>query len=238
MDVDPQVVDASRNHPDIFVSAAAPTDNAVVIADAPFVSEAETAKPQRLALRRPPGLSLSISSATTPVAPTIPLPAIPLPALPANARIDHLPAAQTSQPEIVTDYFGCVQGEISANSASNSNSSGNSCSGSGSSNSMVNHLPADYLYASASLAMPSSGLGTGMLDVFVGPPTSDAADWRRSVLGHLDASGEFSPIRAHIAPGIVSTSNTAPTSPSTTTVDGGARSFATGNPALSSPRVK
>ncbi|KAJ2377300.1 hypothetical protein GGI05_006886, partial [Coemansia sp. RSA 2603] len=81
-------------------------------------------KPQRLALRRPPGLSLPLSSSITPAAPTAPLPAIPLPALPTSTRIDTVPPANGEQPEIVTDYFGCVQGEISANTSTNGGSNG------------------------------------------------------------------------------------------------------------------
>ncbi|KAJ2635948.1 phosphotyrosine-specific ptp2-like protein [Coemansia sp. RSA 1286] len=244
MEVDPRVTIASTFSPEIAISAASLAEEAV-IANVHFAPDTEFAKPQRLALCRPPGLSLSISSATTPVAPSIPLPAIPLPALPTSARIDRPPSIHVSQPEIVTDYFGCVQGEISANSASNSNgsstnaSSTNASSTNASSNgSSMSNPSADYMYANGGMGLPSAGLGTGMLDIFVGPPTSNAADWRRSVLGHLDASGEFSPIHAHIASGIVSTSNTAPTSPSNATADGAPRSFATGNPALSSPRVK
>ncbi|KAJ1645748.1 phosphotyrosine-specific ptp2-like protein [Coemansia asiatica] len=228
MEVDPLVGVAYGGIPGISASAAESSEKIAVV-------DAETAKPhQRFALRRPPGLSLSIPPSTTPAAPTIPLPAIPLPALPTSTRIDRPPSVHASQPEIITDYFGCVQGEISSHSTNNSGSN------SGSSN--MNNAPADYIYANSSLAMPSAGLGTGMLDVFVGLPTSDAADWRRSVLGHLDASGEFSPIHAsHIASGIAISSNTdVSASPTTanTNIDGGARAFATGNPALSSPRVK
>ncbi|KAJ1725155.1 phosphotyrosine-specific ptp2-like protein [Coemansia erecta] len=174
-------------------------------------------KPQRLALRRPPGLSLPFTSSTTPAAPTVPLPAIPLPALPTSTRIDPAPA-NGEHPEIVTDYFGCVQGEISANTSTNGGSNGS------------NANPVEFNFAFNDDA-------SGMLNMFVGPPTSNAADWRRSVLGHLDASGEFSPVHhaaaaaAAASAGFGSASNTAPASPST------ANAYV-GNPALASPRVK
>ncbi|KAJ2788246.1 phosphotyrosine-specific ptp2-like protein [Coemansia interrupta] len=174
----------------------------------------EFQKPQRLALRRPPGLSLPLSSSVTPAAPTVPLPAIPLPALPTSTRIDPAPAPVNGEhPEIVTDYFGCVQGEISANTSANGGSNGS------------NANPVEFDFAFNDDA-------SGMLNMFVGPPTSNAADWRRSVLGHLDASGEFSPVHHTAASaGFGSASNTAPASPST------ANAYV-GNPALASPRVK
>ncbi|KAJ1850180.1 phosphotyrosine-specific ptp2-like protein [Coemansia sp. RSA 2703] len=170
-------------------------------------------KPQRLALRRPPGLSLPLSSSITPAAPTAPLPAIPLPALPTSTRIDTVPPANGEQPEIVTDYFGCVQGEISANTSTNGGSNGSN----------ANPIEFDFTF---------NDNASGMLNMFVGPPTSNAADWRRSVLGHLGASGEFSPVNhATASGGFGSASNTAPASPS-------ASNAYVGNPALASPRVK
>ncbi|KAJ2858363.1 phosphotyrosine-specific ptp2-like protein [Coemansia erecta] len=67
MEVDPLVGVAYGGIPGISASAAESSEKIAVV-------DAETAKPhQRFALRRPPGLSLSIPPSTTPAAPTIPI---------------------------------------------------------------------------------------------------------------------------------------------------------------------
>ncbi|KAJ1944231.1 phosphotyrosine-specific ptp2-like protein, partial [Kickxella alabastrina] len=163
---------------------------------------------QRLAQRRPPGLSISISGATAAPLVSLATNSMPPPLL-TNKLERPSPSGTNSGPvPVATDYFGCVR-EDSLSKTKNT-------PGNYSTDVMMDF---DYCY--------TSGLGTagGILDMFVGPPTSNAADWRRSVLGHLDASVEFS--TAH---GSVSVSNTAPGSPSTGAF--------VGNSALASPRVK
>ncbi|KAJ2726887.1 phosphotyrosine-specific ptp2-like protein [Coemansia sp. Benny D115] len=120
------------------------------------------------------------------------------------------PRAAPETGEVVVDYFGCSCDSSSVVTSANTNATTGSISA-GSQQYQQRIVEGDEMeldivrfgaaVEDGSLSVRSAGdvsmlsIQTGeagLLDVFGGPPTSNAEDWRRSVLGHLDSSGGFS----------------------------------------------
>ncbi|KAI9506531.1 hypothetical protein BX070DRAFT_231642 [Coemansia spiralis] len=100
------------------------------------------------------------------------------------------------------------------------------------------NMPDDYfgIVCSSSIdgqyvnAVVSPIMSMGMFSQAGGPPTANAADWRRSVLGHLGAAGDENNNRRGGLASMMDGTTPTPGSPSSI--------YAEGSAALASPRVK